>query len=135
MIRIVSGNKTEGKEMEEFYKQRYGKPLSVMHDPRLKKVINVFKNYNLEVILDVGCGDGSFSIPLKEAGHASEVYGVELSDEGIAKAASRGVKVSKVNLNNNVFPFSNNYFNGIFCGGLSSTYLILMVYWMKCTEF
>jgi 2-polyprenyl-6-hydroxyphenyl methylase/3-demethylubiquinone-9 3-methyltransferase len=55
------------------------------HQPMyLSKVVGVLRASGAMTILDAGCGDGSFTASLAEAGF--NVYGLDLSEGGIARA-------------------------------------------------
>jgi ubiquinone/menaquinone biosynthesis C-methylase UbiE len=69
-------------------------------------------------ILDVGCGDGNFSILLKEISGAKEVYGIEMSIKGMESARKNGVKVFQLDMDVEDFPFEDNYFDAIFAGDI-----------------
>src|SRR3954451_23983373 len=56
------------------------------HQPLYLKTVLEFLGPHRE-ILDAGCGDGNFAESLSQAGH--KVYGIDLSEGGIAKAQSR----------------------------------------------
>lgn len=60
--------------------------------------------------LDAGCCDGRLTMEFAEVAKPREVYGVELADEYIAKAESRGIKCVKFDLNCK-WPFEDNYFD------------------------
>lgn len=83
---------------------------------RYKKVLKIFSKYNCNKILDIGCGDGSFSILLKEACNAMEVYGIELSGKEVELARKKGVKCYQLDIDKEDFPFKDNYFDAIFAG-------------------
>jgi len=85
-------------------------------DYRLRKVIKELSNYNCEKILDVGCGDGNFSVLLKEACNAKELYGIEISKKGVESARKKGVKCYQLDIDEEDFPFENDYFDAIFAG-------------------
>ncbi len=87
-------------------------------DYRGKKVINIFSRYKFLRILDIGCGDGNFSVLLKEACGAKEVYGIEISKKGVESARNNGVKAFQLNIDEQDFPLENNYFDAVFCGHL-----------------
>ncbi len=55
-------------------------------DSRLRKVLDIFVRNDPDQILDIGCGDGNFTIMLKSACNARKAYGVEISAEGARKA-------------------------------------------------
>ena len=69
-------------KIKSFYHEKFAEKLHPSH--RLEKVISVRKNYHFNRLLDVGCGDGSFSALLK--GFKNEVYGVDISEKARARA-------------------------------------------------
>lgn len=83
---------------------------------RHKKVIEIFSNYNFDRILDIGCGDGNFSVLLKEASNAKEIYGIEMSNRGVELANKNGIKVFQLDVDEDDFPFEDDYFDAIFAG-------------------
>jgi 2-polyprenyl-6-hydroxyphenyl methylase/3-demethylubiquinone-9 3-methyltransferase len=54
------------------------------HDYLLKPVLALLRQYGAKRVLDLGCGNGSFSARL--ASHGFEVTGVDFSASGIARA-------------------------------------------------
>lgn len=62
---------------EEFYQGHYDEMSSETLPPRLTKVREIFSKYQAKRILDIGMGDGCFSVILKEAVDAEEIYGVD----------------------------------------------------------
>ena len=85
-------------------------------DTRLRQVQKVFSAYKFERILDVGCGDGYFAKLLGEVSEAKETYGIEISSEGVELAVKNGVKALQIDLQEDDFPFEDNYFDAVFCG-------------------
>ena len=82
-------------------------------EDRHKKVLDIFSRYKFERILDVGCGDGNFSVLLKEACKAKEVYGIEISEKGAEMARKNGVKCYQLDVDEEDFPFEDNYFDAV----------------------
>jgi ubiquinone/menaquinone biosynthesis C-methylase UbiE len=76
----------------DFYLHEYAKPMEL--DERMEKVLKLISNYKGKVrkFLDIGCGDGSFTLLLKEALGADEVYGVDISPEGCKLAQQKSIK-------------------------------------------
>ena len=60
-------------------------------EDRHRKVLEIFSKYEFERVLDVGCGDGNFTMLMARACKAREVYGVEISKEGVEMARKNGV--------------------------------------------
>ena len=87
-------------------------------EPRHKKVLSIAKNYKAERFLDIGCGDGSFTVILKEAFNAKEVYGVELVKEAVDKAQKRGVICICLDIDKENLPYEDEYFDAIFAGNI-----------------
>jgi len=82
-------------------------------EDRHKKVLDIFSRYKFERILDVGCGDGNFSVLLKEACKAKEVYGIEISEKGAEIARKNGVKCYQLDIDEEDLPFEDNYFDAV----------------------
>jgi len=109
--------------MKIFIKQGYTnnfdmvllKSTKTLHN-RYVSILKLFSNYKFTRILDVGCGDGSFSILLKEASHAQELYGIELCKENVEIANKRGVNVICLNINSEKFPFEDDFFDAVYAG-------------------
>jgi SAM-dependent methyltransferase len=85
-------------------------------DDRHRKVIKIFGKYKFDKILDVGCGDGNFSIMVKEACQASKVYGIEATEKGVELAQENGVVASRLDIDSDVFPFEEGSFDAVFAG-------------------
>lgn len=101
------------KQWNKIYKQykSYGAPLEDIND-----LIKIFKKCNVSRVLDLGCGSGKHLIHLVE--HGFDVYGIDISEEGI-KAAKRLLK--KKNLKGNLkkgsickkLPYKDNFFDAV----------------------
>ena len=85
-------------------------------EDRHKKVIRLFSDYKFNRILDVGCGDGNFSVLLKQACGANEVCGIEVSEKGVESARRNGVKAFQADMDEEDFPFEDEYFDAVFAG-------------------
>lgn len=107
---------------ESFYLENYAAPLSSgTLEHRLQTVLKIFSDHRgeLDRILDVGCGDGSFSARLKGACGAGEVFGLEISPLALGSLApGSDVRVIQSNVDTQDFPFPNEHFDAIFCGEL-----------------
>ena len=83
---------------------------------RYWKTQRVFCQYKFEKILDVGCGDGNFSVVLREACHAKEVHGLEVTSTGVESAKKNGVLAVQLDLDRSNFPYPENLFDAVFAG-------------------
>lgn len=81
-----------------------------------KKVLDIFSNTNSKKIL--GRGDGNFSVLLKKACNAKEVYGIEISEKGVELARKNGVKAFQLDIDEEDSPFEDNYFDAVFAGSV-----------------
>ena len=82
-------------------------------EDRHRKVLEIFSKYEFERILDVGCGDGNFSMLMGEACKAKEVYGIEISEKGVEMARKNGVKCYFLDVDQEDFPFEDNFFDAV----------------------
>ncbi|OGY26354.1 MAG: hypothetical protein A2Z42_03440 [Candidatus Woykebacteria bacterium RBG_19FT_COMBO_43_10] len=63
--------------------------------------------------LDVGCGTGTLAYLVKE--NFDEVYGVDIEEAAVKEAKKIGVKASTLNVNEQILPFADGYFDTITC--------------------
>lgn len=61
-------------------------------------------------LLDLGCGDGDFTSRVQTVVRATEVHGVEIAEEQVENARTRGIKVFSCNLNER-FEFSSDHYD------------------------
>jgi ubiquinone/menaquinone biosynthesis C-methylase UbiE len=85
---------------------------------RHRKVLEIFFEHRFDRILDVGCGDGRFTVLIGKACKAKEVYGVDISEKGVEMARKNGVKAFIVDVDEENLPFENNYFDAIYAGAI-----------------
>jgi ubiquinone/menaquinone biosynthesis C-methylase UbiE len=85
-------------------------------EDRHQKVLDYLSKSKYDVMLDIGCGDGNFSIKIKDAGHAKEIYGIEITEKGVISAINNGVKAFKVDIDVENLPFEDRFFDSIFAG-------------------
>jgi len=69
--------------------------------------VMVFKDAR---IVELGCGDGSLLVEVANALGIRDVYGVDIDEAALKKAAGRGVKVFKADLNSDPLPFKDGFF-------------------------
>ncbi|VVB89718.1 Ubiquinone biosynthesis O-methyltransferase [uncultured archaeon] len=82
---------------------------------RIKKVLSLFDPIINGKILDIGCGDGYLSVLICEKTQAN-LYGCDISENGLRAAKKRGIIVKKVDISSGALPYPDNYFDAIFCG-------------------
>lgn len=63
-------------------------------------------------LLDLGCGDGEFTLKVAERIGTKQVYGVDVVERSIAEAKTREIDVYQCNLNEKL-PFANGSFDVI----------------------
>ena len=98
---------------KEFYTDRFDPKYDAFSRDRFEKSIALMDGVKGK-LLDVGCGDGSFTRRLKKEG--IELYGAEISDKNAAAANSLGIKTKVCDLNAGKLPFSAGTFDAVFCG-------------------
>ena len=101
------------KQWNKIYKKHksYGAPLDDIDD-----LIKLFKRNNISKVLDLGCGSGKHLAYLVE--HGFNVYGIDISEEGI-KAAKSFLKRKKLKGNlkkGSIYkklPYKENFFDAV----------------------
>ena len=84
--------------------------------PRIMEVLKIIEDLrinNCEKYLDVGCGDGEITRVIAQRLQAKYTYGIDKNVKRLQKAAKKGIKVFKLDLNREKFPFPNNYIDVI----------------------
>jgi methionine biosynthesis protein MetW len=102
------------KTKRDFYSDGYYKGLA--KEARFSEVASIFKNVRGDRLLDVGCGDGDITLMLKNAMHAREAYGVEISLEAVNDACGKGILARQLDIDSENLPFEANYFDGAYLG-------------------
>jgi 2-polyprenyl-3-methyl-5-hydroxy-6-metoxy-1,4-benzoquinol methylase len=62
-------------------------------------------------LLDVGCGDGSFILRVKD--QFEEVFGLDISPMAVELCRKNGIKASQINLNGQTTPYPDGFFDTI----------------------
>ena len=99
---------------ERFYSKGYYKGFAC--EPRFDVVAKLFSQQRAARFLDVGCGDGDITLMIKNNLHAQEVYGLDIAAEAVAVANKKGVCAFKIDIDNDPFPFDDQYFDTAYCG-------------------
>lgn len=66
-------------------------------------------------LLDLGCGEGSFTLRLADRIGTGKIYGVEIMEKKALLAREKGIKVFSTDLNKPL-PFENDFFDVIHSG-------------------
>lgn len=69
-------------------------------------------------MLDIGCGEGSVTIYLKEHLMAKAAYGVDIAPVYVESARRKGIMATLCDLNEENLPFEDNYFDTVLAGEL-----------------
>jgi methionine biosynthesis protein MetW len=97
----------------DFYDKGYCYGAS--NETRIKRVLKIIKGVSGKQLLDIGCGDGFFTILLKDSIGAEEVVGIEIASEGIKALEAKGIKAYKLDIDEDIFPFQDSYFDVVNC--------------------
>lgn len=82
------------------------------HDKCDQLGISLISKRKVNKFLDLGCGDGKFTMEFAKVIKPKEVYGIEFIDEDRSKAEKRGIKCLKSDLNSK-FDFPDESFDFI----------------------
>jgi methionine biosynthesis protein MetW len=85
-------------------------------EPRFDRVLKIARRVQGKQLLDIGCGDGCFTVLLGEALHSSEAAAIEVSAQAVLEARKRGIKAVRLDIDEQDLPFSPEYFDFIYCG-------------------
>jgi len=102
------------KAKEAFYAKDYYEGLAP--EPRLKEVAKIFDKFDGARLLDIGCGDGTFTLLLRNSMGAGEAFGVEIAREAVAAARKKGIKAYQIDIDRDDLPFDDEYFDVVYCG-------------------
>jgi 2-polyprenyl-3-methyl-5-hydroxy-6-metoxy-1,4-benzoquinol methylase len=110
-------NDSKPARINEYYVDHYAKYLEdtkELLDPRLKLVLDIFQKQKPKNILDIGCGNGKFASLLGKTTKA-KVVGIDVSETAVALASQR-IEAHRVDVGQEIYPFNDGHFEGIFCG-------------------
>ena len=75
-----------------------------------QNILDLVKKQPSAKVLDLGCGDGQFSLAIAKKIQIKKIHGVDFSDYHLKKAQKAGLKTTKANLNCKL-PFSDCSFD------------------------
>jgi SAM-dependent methyltransferase len=76
-----------------------------------RNIIALVKEGGGDVLLDLGCDDGTWTRRLAEAAGARDLHGVEIVEEPARLAAEKGVKVARLDLNQPLKDLPSNHYD------------------------
>jgi len=77
-----------------------------------KNIFALLKKNKKARLLDLGCDEGTLTLKLAKKVGTKKIFGVEIVDQRIKEAETKGIEVTKFNLNNK-FDFADNFFDVI----------------------
>lgn len=98
----------------EFYSKGYYAGLAP--EPRFSKVLEIAGKLGGKKLLDIGCGDGTYTLLLKKALKADEAVGIEISAEAVGALKEKGIKAYQLDIDEQSFPFEDDSFDFVYCG-------------------
>lgn len=102
---------------QQYFKRSFGdcvidRNREILEESRLNKLVGFVDKINDIKILDLGCGPGYFLSICEKKNWLT--FGVDISDYALVKASENSkAKITVVNINNEVLPFEDNYFDVI----------------------
>jgi methionine biosynthesis protein MetW len=100
---------------EDFNKARYrGGKIAPLSRADMFRIVPVLKFVGRDkTVLDIGCGNGCISELISR--NNNEVYGVDISDNALEVARSRGIKASRLDIECEKLPFPDSRFDAVVC--------------------
>lgn len=102
-------------DKQKFYYKNYQRNMYEM-SAKYSMFVDIIEKLDPKRFLDLGCGDGSFAVEIKNKLDIDELYGIDISGEAAQKAQEKGIQASSMDIDKEDLPFETNYFDCIFCG-------------------
>jgi len=83
------------------------------NDCRIRETLKILDLKPEQKVLDVGCYSGLFSAMVMEKFPGVDLVAVEIDDERISMAKTRGIKVFKTDFEKDNLLFADNYFDAV----------------------
>lgn len=117
MDSLIESTKENYKEEASTYdSHRFVHPIDKMYDSLQRGwIVGWLNSYNVNTVLDVGCGTGRFSITMAQEGF--KVTAVDQSEEMLNEAKSKANGLDIIFIKGDIFklPFENSSFDAITC--------------------
>lgn len=88
--------------------ERLSRQAALEHERRFYLLL--FERNREAILLDLGCGDGEFTLKVAEKIEAKEIFGVDLNGESLNEAKAKGIRVHQGDLNKRL-PFEDESFD------------------------
>jgi 2-polyprenyl-3-methyl-5-hydroxy-6-metoxy-1,4-benzoquinol methylase len=100
--------------LAEYNREKFQTLKTDIRESRLKRVTRMILQEGPGRLLDIGCGDGSFSSRFLSAGYS--VDGLDLTENQVLLARSRGLSAIRHELGSGPIPHRNETFDIVFAG-------------------
>ncbi|MBI5459243.1 class I SAM-dependent methyltransferase [Methanobacterium sp.] len=76
-----------------------------------KKVLKIISTHQIKAdkYLDIGNGNGDFTLMIGNEIHSNEIFGIDISNEAVRLAKEKGINSFAMNINSQQLPFPNDY--------------------------
>ncbi len=108
-------------KVKHVYEKGYASMDKLEGDLRLKKVLDITQNLHMKEvknILDIGCGDGYYTLELNNILQAKNIYGIDISAAAVKQAKKNGITAEVLDIDEKDLPYKNNFFDYVYCGSL-----------------
>lgn len=100
---------------QTFYSEHFQRDMYEM-SAKYSIFIEIIKKLAPKRFLDLGCGDGSFAVVIKNKLGLEDVFGIDISGEAAQQATAKGIQVCPLDIDAGDLPFEANFFDCVFCG-------------------
>lgn len=109
-------------KVKQVYRQGYSREDNTSGDKRLLKVLDIVSSLGtfgkVKSLLDIGCGDGFFTVQLGERLKITNLLGVDIAEKAVGLAKKRGINARRVDIDLNNLPFKSKSCDMVFSGSL-----------------
>lgn len=96
------------------FKQYLHREEEILLSNKIAEMVKPFAGTGMK-ILEVGCSDGYYAIDRGQRLGRVEIYGVDIGKKRLAKAKEKGIHAFSCDIENELLPFDNEYFDIIIC--------------------